>query len=94
MLKELASDPARTLIVIDPRRTETAAMADHHLQIRPGGDPFVLTALLAVLVQEDLVDHEFLRDRTNGFDTVRAAFAELSVADYAARAGGSGGAGA
>ena len=87
VLKELASDPARTLIVIDPRRTETAMMADHHLQIRPGGDPFVLVALLAVLVQEDLVDHEFLRDRTHGFETVRAVFAEISVGDYAMRAG-------
>lgn len=87
VLKELASDPARTLIVIDPRRTETAAMADHHLQVRPGGDPFVLAALLAVLVQEDLVDHDFVRDRTTGFETVRDALAGISVADYAARAG-------
>ncbi len=87
VLKELASDPARTLIVIDPRRTETAAMADHHLQVRPGGDPFVLAALLAVLVQEDLVDHDFVRDRTTGFETVRDALAGISVTDYAARAG-------
>ena len=87
VLKEVAADPARTLIVIDPRRTETAAMADHHLQVRPGGDPFVLAALLAVLVQEDLVDHEFLRDRTNGFETVREALGAISVGDYARRAG-------
>ncbi len=87
VLKELASDPARTLIVIDPRRTETAAMADHHLQVRPGGDPFVLAALLAVLVQEDLVDHDFVRDRTTGFETVHNALVGISVADYAARAG-------
>jgi anaerobic selenocysteine-containing dehydrogenase len=87
VLKELAADPARTLIVIDPRRTETAAMADHHLQVRPGGDPFVLAALLAVLVQEELVDHDFIRDRTNGFETVAGALANISVADYASRAG-------
>jgi anaerobic selenocysteine-containing dehydrogenase len=87
VLKELSADPARTLIVIDPRRTETAAMADHHLQVRPGGDPFVLAALLAVLVQEDLVDHDFVRDRTTGFDTIREALATISVADYAGRAG-------
>ena len=87
VLKELATDPARTLIVIDPRRTETAAMADHHLQVRPGGDPFVLAALLAVLVQEDLVDHDFVRDRTTGFEAVRGALTGISIADYAARAG-------
>ncbi|MBL0215350.1 MAG: molybdopterin-dependent oxidoreductase [Myxococcales bacterium] len=87
VLKELAGDPARALIVIDPRRTETAAMADHHLQVRPGGDPFVLAALLAVLVQEDLVDHDFLRDRTTGFETIKEALVAISIADYAARAG-------
>ncbi len=87
VLKELAADPARTLIVIDPRRTETAAMADIHLQVRPGGDPFVLAALLAVVVQEDLVDHAFLDQRTTGFDTVRDALSAIDVADYAARAG-------
>jgi len=87
VLKALAADPARALIVIDPRRTETAAMADHHLQVRPGGDPFALAALLAVLVQEDLVDHRFLADRTTGFTAVRAELASLDIADYSARAG-------
>ena len=37
-LKEISSDPARTLIVVDPRRTETAELADIHLQVRPGTD--------------------------------------------------------
>ena len=87
VLKALAADPSRTLIVIDPRRTETAAMADHHLQVRPGGDPFVLAAMLAVIVQEDLVARDWIRDHANGFDTVREALAGISVADYAARAG-------
>ena len=36
VLNEIAKDPARTLIVIDPRRTETAELADFHLQVRPG----------------------------------------------------------
>ncbi len=38
MLKEIANDPARSIIVIDPRRTETAELADFHLQVRPGTD--------------------------------------------------------
>lgn len=87
VLKELATDPARTLIVIDPRRTETAAMADYHLQVRPGGDAFVLAALLAVIVQEDLVAHDWIRDHATGFETVRDALAGISVTDYAERAG-------
>ncbi len=59
-LKEIAKDPARTLIVVDPRRTETAELADIHLQVRPGCDAWLLAALLHVIVAEDLVDHAFL----------------------------------
>src|SRR6187549_3987161 len=49
-LKEIAQDPARTLIVVDPRRTETAELADIHLAVRPGTDALLLAALLGVLV--------------------------------------------
>ena len=57
-LKEIARDPDRSLIVVDPRRTETADLADLHLQVRPGTDAWCLAAICAVLVQEDLVaDH-------------------------------------
>ena len=54
-LKEIARDPARTLIVIDPRRTETAELADIHLQVKPGTDAWLLAALAGMLVQEDLI---------------------------------------
>ncbi|XBB69646.1 molybdopterin-dependent oxidoreductase [Nocardioides sp. WV_118_6] len=87
VLKEMAADPARTMVVIDPRRSETAAMADVHLQVRPGTDAWCLAALGAVLVQEDLVDHAFVRDHTTGAEPVLAAYREVDVADYAARCG-------
>ena len=86
-LKAIAADPARSLIVIDPRRSETAAMADIHLQVRPGGDAFALAAMLAVLVQEDLLDHGFLEQRTENHEAVVAAVRDIDVAAYARRAG-------
>ena len=68
ILKAIKTDPARAMIVIDPRRTETAGMADIHLQVRPGTDAWCLSAILAVLIEEGLVDDRFVADHTNGFD--------------------------
>jgi anaerobic selenocysteine-containing dehydrogenase len=87
VLREIAKDPDRALIVIDPRTTETAELADHHLRVRPGGDAFCLSALLGVLVQEDLVDHEFLREHGSGFEGMAGRFRMLPVADYCRQAG-------
>jgi anaerobic selenocysteine-containing dehydrogenase len=86
-LKEIAKDPARTLIVIDPRRTETAALADIHLAVRPGTDAWLLAALLAILVRESLVAHEFLAAHATGLAEVTAALAQVDVAACCARAG-------
>lgn len=87
VLKEMAADPDRTMVVIDPRVSETAAMADIHLQVRPGTDAWCLAALGAVLVQEDLVDHAFVADHTTGAEPVLAAYREIDVADFAQRCG-------
>jgi ferredoxin-nitrate reductase len=62
-----------TVIVVDPRRTPTAEMADVHLQVRPGADLPLLSALLGVLDAEDLVDRRFLDRHTAGADEALAA---------------------
>jgi anaerobic selenocysteine-containing dehydrogenase len=86
ILRDIASNPNRALIVVDPRRTETAEMADYHLRLRPGTDAFCLAAILGVLVQEDLVDRDFIRDRTQDADKLFAVLKEVPVADYCGRA--------
>ena len=87
VLKAIAKDPARTLIVIDPRRTKTAAMADIHLQVRPGGDAWLLVALLRVLLDEGLTDDAFLATRTNGLEALRAELAVFDVGECCDKAG-------
>ncbi len=87
ILRDLAADPNRALVVIDPRRTETAEMADYHLRVRPGTDAFCLAAMLGVLVQEDLVDRAFIRDHGENSSEILAALSEVPIADYCARAG-------
>ncbi|MEE9278691.1 MAG: molybdopterin-dependent oxidoreductase [Myxococcota bacterium] len=87
VLREIARDPARSMIVIDPRRTETAELADVHLQVRPGSDAHCLSALLAVLIEEDLLDQKFLSERTTGAADVIEALSAVPIADYCERAG-------
>jgi anaerobic selenocysteine-containing dehydrogenase len=86
-LKEIAKDPARSLIVIDPRRTKTAQLADIHLQVRPGMDAWLLAAMGAVLVEEQLLDRDFLDAQVTGVATVIEALAAVPIADYCERAG-------
>ncbi len=84
----LAENPAKRLaravergtkiVVIDPRRTETARWAHVHLQPRPGQDALVMAALLHVILEEGLVDHEFVADHVRGREALRTAVAPFS----------------
>ena len=87
VLREIEKDPGRSLIVIDPRRSETAALADFHLQTRPGTDAWCLAALAAILVQEDLVAKQWLAAHTTGYEQIEPALRAIDVARYASICG-------
>jgi anaerobic selenocysteine-containing dehydrogenase len=87
VLKEIARDPARSLIVIDPRRTETAELADIHLRVKPGCDAWLLAALAAVIVQEDLHARSWLSEHAVGVEEVIAVLRQVPVPEYCAIAG-------
>ncbi|MDT4995798.1 MAG: assimilatory nitrate reductase catalytic subunit, partial [Actinoplanes sp.] len=59
-------------IVIDPRRTATAAGAHLHLQPLPGTDLALANGMLHIAIREGLIDEAYIADRTSGFDAVRA----------------------
>jgi anaerobic selenocysteine-containing dehydrogenase len=86
-LREISKDPKRSMIVIDPRRSETADLADIHLQVRPGTDAWLLAAMLGVMVQEDLLAETWLAEHAEGLDVVSPHFAALPVFEYCAIAG-------
>ena len=81
------ANPDLKLIVIDPRRTDTAAEADLHLAITPGSDVLLYSAMLHVLLWEGLVDHAFIDAHTSGFDELRTKVAELTPGVVAAACG-------
>ena len=58
------------IIVVDPRWTETADLADLHLALRPGSDVALLNGMLHVLARERLVDRDFIAARTSDWDAV------------------------
>lgn len=72
------------LVVIDPRRTELAAMADVHLPVRMGCNVPLFNALAAAMIEEGWVDRAFLAERVEGLDAFAAhvaAFSPERVAD-------------
>jgi formate dehydrogenase major subunit len=75
------------LVVIDPRSIELADYADVHLAIRPGANIAVLNAMAHVIVDEDLVDHDFVAERVDGFDELRAFLAEYAPESVAPACG-------
>lgn len=76
-----------TVVVADPRETETTRGADRHLRVRPGSDAYLLLGIAATMVQRELYDVAFVGAHTVGFGEIRDELARIDVADMAARAG-------
>ncbi len=87
VLREFKKDPERTLIVVDPRRSETADFADIHLAVKPGRDAWCLAAIMGHIVQNDLLPMDWLARHAAGYEAVIAAFADIPVDDFARFAG-------
>jgi anaerobic selenocysteine-containing dehydrogenase len=75
-----------SLWVVDPRRTETAALADHHLQITPGTDHILLGYLVRELLREG-ADHAYLERHGDGVEDLRRAVDPYDLDAVSARTG-------
>jgi anaerobic selenocysteine-containing dehydrogenase len=84
-LKALQKDPNRTMVVIDPRVSETAKMADVHLQLKPSTDAYLILVLLAVIVRENLYNSEFIEAHCTGFEALKTELLAIDIEDYAHR---------
>ncbi|MCK9285033.1 MAG: molybdopterin-dependent oxidoreductase [Rhodocyclaceae bacterium] len=73
-------NPDMKLIVVDPRRTDTAEAADLFLQIMPGSDIALYNAMLHVMLWEGLCDLDYIRDHTEGFEALREAVRDFTPA--------------
>ena len=72
------------LVVIDPRRSELAARADVHLQVKPGEDATLLAAMLKVIIDNQWYDKDFVSKYCSGFDELSRALQPFTL-EYAQR---------
>lgn len=70
VLREFSKNPDKILAVIDPRRSETAQIADLHLALRPGTDALLLRAIIAIIIQEGWYNQDYIDQHVTGFKEI------------------------
>ena len=66
-----ASKEGKTLIVMDPKKTDISRHANYYLQFKPDTDVAMLNAIMKSIIDQDLVDKEFIKNRTKDYDKLR-----------------------
>ncbi len=87
LCRRLEANPDTTLIVVDPRVTKTAMLADLHLPLRPRSDLALLNGLIHIVIDEGLVDRAYIDAHTTGFDALKASVVEHTPERVAAVTG-------
>jgi len=82
-----ALENGATLVHIDPRENNTTRQADLHLPVSPGYDIPLLNAMATVIVEEGLVDEQFVTDRTTDFGRLKEHLSTVDVEENATLAG-------
>ncbi|MBY8913475.1 nitrate reductase [Bacillus sp. YC2] len=78
-----AKENGAYIIAIDPRETATTKIADLHLKIRPGTDAALANGLVKICIDEQLIDKDFIRTRTNGFEKLKQHTDALNLEEIA-----------
>jgi len=74
VLKALSKDPDKLLVVIDPRKSETAAIADRHLAVRPGSDALLLKAMIAIIIKEGWEKGDYIKEHVDNWEQIKPWF--------------------
>ncbi len=76
-------NPDLKIIVSDPRKTQTCSISDIHLQLNPGTDITLHHAIGRCLIEDGKIDHEFINNKTNGYENYRSSVFQTSLTDAA-----------
>ena len=78
-LLKMSKDPDQLLVVVDPRLSETARIANIHLRIRPGTDALMVKSMIAIILREEMHNRTYINEHTDGFDEILPWFADFDV---------------
>ena len=78
-LTRFAKNPDKLLVVIDPRQSETAKIADIHLAVRPGTDALLTRAMIAIILQKDWHAKDYIARHVSGFDRIAPLFVDFDA---------------
>jgi len=78
-LLKMSKDPDQLLVVVDPRLSETAKIADIHVAIRPGTDALLVKSMIAIILREGLHNQAYIDEHTDGFTEILPWFADFDV---------------
>lgn len=83
--KHKEANPDTRIIVVDPRKTDSASYADLHLQVHPGTDEVLFQAIAKYLLDNGYADEEFLTNHTTGIQELRATLKKLTLKEASAK---------
>ncbi len=79
VLREFSKNPDKLLVVIDPRKSETAEIANIHIALRPGTDALLFKAMIAIILAEGWEKKDYIAKHLDGFDSVREWFRNFDI---------------
>ncbi len=79
VLREYSKNPDKLLVVIDPRKSETAEIANIHIALRPGTDALLYKAMIAIILAEGWEKKDYIAGHLDGFDKIREWFKDFDV---------------
>jgi len=79
VLTKMSKDPQRLLVVIDPRRSETAKIANIHLPIRPGTDALLYRSMVSIILNEGWHDEDYIQQHVSGLEAIRPWFTDFDA---------------
>lgn len=78
-LREFARNPEKLLVIIDPRKSETAEIAHIHLALKPGTDALLTRAMISIVVKEGWTDDLYIRQHVSGYEHIKGWFTDFDA---------------